>query len=89
MFIYSKRIKPREAGERAHDGDISPLPFQIGGKGAAVPFYEIVMGSFMVYQLPTETNLLQLFARPETSDWFSTFSGSIFEVNIVAEQKQA
>jgi len=54
-----------------------------------VPFYEIVMGSFMVYQLPIETNLLQLFARPETSDWFSTFSGSIFEVNIVAEQKQA
>jgi len=70
-------------------GTFPPCPFKKGERGAAVPFHEIVIGSFMVYQVPIETNLLQLFARPETSDWFSTFSGIIFEVNIVAEQKQA
>jgi len=42
----------------------------------------------MVYQYRIETNLLQLFAHLGTSEWFSTIS-VIFEVNIVAEQKQA
>jgi len=32
---------------------------------------------------------LQLFAHTDTSEWFSTISGSIFEVNIVAERKEA
>jgi len=36
-----------------------------------------------------ETNLLQLFAHPENSEWFSIIFVIIFEVNIVAEQKQA
>jgi len=40
----------------------------------------------MVYQYRIYTNLLQLFAQPEISKWFSVI---IFEVNIVAEQKQA
>jgi len=43
----------------------------------------------MVYQDRFETNLLQLFAHPETSECFSVISVIIFEVNIVAEQKQA
>jgi len=43
----------------------------------------------MVCQDWIETNLLQLFAHPDTSEWFSIISGIIFEVNIVAEQKQA
>jgi len=42
----------------------------------------------MVYQYPLKTNLLQLFARPENSEWFSIISVIIFDVNIVAEQKQ-
>jgi len=42
----------------------------------------------MVYQDRFETNLLQLFEPPETSDWFSIISSITFEVNIVAEQKQ-
>jgi len=54
-----------------------------------VPFYENIIGNFMVYQVRIETNLLQLFAHPGTSDWFSIFSCTIFGVNIVAEQKQA
>jgi len=54
-----------------------------------VPVYEDIKGNFMVYQDPTEASLLQLFAHPYTSDWFSIISSIIFEVNIVAEQKQA
>jgi len=43
----------------------------------------------MVYQDRLETNLLQLFAHPENSEWFSVISGIIFKVNIVPEQRQA
>jgi len=44
----------------------------------------------MVYQDRLETILLlQLFVHPENSEWFSIISLIIFEVNIVAEQKQA
>jgi len=46
------------------------------------------MGNFMVYQDRVETNLLQLFAQQENSEWFSVISINIFEINIVAEQKQ-
>jgi len=43
----------------------------------------------MVWQDRFETNLLQLFAHPETSEWFSIISVITSEVNIVAAQKQA
>jgi len=43
----------------------------------------------MVHQDRIETNLLQIFAHPEISEWFPVISGIIFEVIIVAEQKQA
>jgi len=42
----------------------------------------------MVYQDRSKTNSLQLFAHPESSEWFSIISGIMFKVNIVAEQKQ-
>jgi len=35
-----------------------------------------------------ETNLLQLLARPENSEWLSAIYVIIFEVNIFDEQKQ-
>jgi len=57
--------------------------------GADVPFYKSIMGNFMVYQDPFEINLLQLLAHLQPSEWFSIISGTIFEVNLVAEQKQA
>jgi len=41
----------------------------------------------MTYQDRFETNLLQLFAQ-ENSECLSVISAVIFEVNIVAEQKQ-
>jgi len=31
-----------------------------------VPFYEDIIGNFVAYQDQIETNLLQLFAQPET-----------------------
>jgi len=42
----------------------------------------------MICQDRLETNLLQLSAHPDTSEWFSMISVIIFEINIVAEQKQ-
>jgi len=42
----------------------------------------------MVYQDQLETNLLQLFGHPESSEWFSIISVIIFEVSVVDEQKQ-
>jgi len=42
----------------------------------------------MVYQGRHETNLLQLFATSENSDWFSIISVIIFKVSMVAEQKR-
>jgi len=42
----------------------------------------------MVYQDRLETNLLQLFAKQENSEWLSIISVIVFEVNIFAEQKQ-
>jgi len=87
-FIYSKRIKLRDAGERVHDGAF-PLPFHKEGNVARGVFLWSIIGNFMAYQDRIETNLLQLFAHPETSEWFSIISGIIFEVNIVAEREQA
>jgi len=43
----------------------------------------------MVYQDRIETNLLQLFEYPESSESFSIISALLFEINIVAEQRQA
>jgi len=37
----------------------------------------------------TLNNFLQLFAHTENSEWFSMIYVIIFEVNIVAEEKQA
>ena len=42
----------------------------------------------MVYQNRIETNLMQLLAQQENSEWLSIISVIILEVNIVAEQKQ-
>ena len=47
-----------------------------------------MVGISMVYEDGFYTNLLQLFAQQENSEWFSIISAIIFQVNIVAEQKQ-
>jgi len=48
-----------------------------------------IIRNFMACQDRIETDLLQLFAHAETSEWFSIISGIIFEVSIVAEREQA
>jgi len=49
----SKRMKSRDAGERVHDGDISPLPFHEGANGAAVLFLKmsLVISWFSKFEL--------------------------------------
>jgi len=43
----------------------------------------------MVYQEQFETKLLQLFAQPENSEWFSITSALMFELSLFLKQKQA
>ena len=57
----------RDAGERGNYGSIASLPFH---KGTKVPFRNSITGHFMVYKDWLETNVLQLFAHPENSEWF-------------------
>jgi len=78
-----------DARERMHDGALSPCPFIRGAMGADMPFYKSITRNFMAYQDRIQANLLQLFVHPGTSEWFSTISGIIFEVNMIAEQKLA
>jgi len=52
-------------------------------------FHIRIIGNFMVYKDRLETNLLQLFVHPQNSQWFSTSSAIIFEVNAINAQKQA
>jgi len=72
----------------AGEGGITPFPFK-GANGADMHFHNSIIGNFMVDQYRPETNLLQLFALPENSEWFSLISVIIFEGNIADEQKQA
>jgi len=73
----------------AGEPDISTLLFKRRVTGTEVPFHNSIIGNFMVYQDRLETNLLQLFAHPENSEWFSAIYVIVFEVNIATEQKQA
>jgi len=54
-----------------------------------VPFHNSIIGNCIVYQDRIETDLLKFCPHPENSEWFSVISVIIFEVKIVAEQKQA
>ena len=66
-----------------------------------MPLHDSIIGNFignnvasfivnvMVYKDRPETNLLQLIAHPQNSYWFSTISAIVFEVKVVAAQKQA
>ena len=51
-------------------------------------FHNNIVAIFVVDQDRLKTNLLQLFGRPEFSEWYSIISVIIFEINIVDEQKQ-
>jgi len=85
QIILYRVKRSKDAGERESDGAFSPSSFK---RGRRCLFHYSIMGNFMVYQDQIETNLLQLFAQQENSECFSIISVIIFEVNIVAEQKQ-
>jgi len=86
-----RTVKSRDAGERRHESSrgIALWPYIRGATGAEVPLYKSIIGYFMVNQDRLETALLQLFAHPDTSERFSVISVMNFDVNSVAEQKQA
>jgi len=88
--LYNSIIgNSRDAGERLNDVGIAPCPFKNGATGAEVPFHNRIIGKFMVDQDRFETNLLQLLEHSSNSECFFIISAIIFEVNVVAVQKQA
>jgi len=74
----------KDAGKQESDTGMPLLSFK---RGRRYLFRYSIMVNFMVYQDRIETNLLQLFAQQENSEWFSIISISVYEINIVAEQK--
>ena len=64
--VVGKKGRQRAGAWRGH----CPLPFHRRATGAEVPFHKSIIGNFMVYQDRIETNVLQLFAHPETSACF-------------------
>jgi len=65
-------------------GALPPCPFKKKATAVEVPFHDSIVDNFMFYQDKLETNLLQLFAHPDNSEWFSIIFAIIFEINIVA-----
>ena len=82
-------LASKNAGERGNGGGIPPRHFKRGETGDEAPFHSNIVGNFMDYQYRIETNLLQLFAPRENSEGLSIISVIIFEVDVVAKQKQA
>jgi len=68
---------------------IAPCPFKRGETVEELSFHNSIIGNFIVYRDRIETTLLQLFALPWKSEWSSIIYVIMFEVDIVAEQKQA
>jgi len=91
---FSRRCSQRRRNGGAWQGHCR-CPLKGEATGAQVPLHNSIIGNFVVYQDPLETNLLQLFAQAENSEWFSTISPSLlcfaiaFEVNIVSEHVNA
>jgi len=70
-------------------GALPPILPKKGETEAGVPCRNNIAGNVMVHPYRIETNLLQLFAHPESSEGFSVIYVIIFEINIAAKQKEA
>jgi len=81
MLLVYFSVTLRDA-QRA--GALFPLFFQKGGNGGGANFSSQYHREFHGKHDLAETNLLQLFTNPQHSEWCSTLSVIIFEVNIVA-----
>jgi len=64
-------------------GALLPLFFQKGSNGGGANLSSQYHREFHGWQDLVETNLLQLFTHLQHSEWFSTLSIIIFEVNIL------
>jgi len=84
IILYCVK-RSKDTRKQESDRGVSLCSFK---RGWRCFFHYIIVGNFMVYQDRLETNLLQLFAQQENSEWFSIISAIVFEVNIVAERKQ-
>jgi len=59
-----------------------------GATQTEVTFCKSIIDNLMVYQDLLETNLLQLFAQLETSEWFSIILVLFLRSTLFTEQKQ-
>jgi len=85
VIIVYFSVTFRDAGRAVA---LLPLFFEKGGKDGGANFSLQYHREFHGEQDLVETNLLRLFTHPQHSQWFSTLSVIIFEVNIFAEKKQ-
>jgi len=82
-------VNSRDAGDRRYDAGIAPRHFKRGATGVECLFMTVSQVILQFIKIDIN-NVLQLFVHTENSEWFSTISVIIFEVNIIAaEQKQA
>ena len=70
-------------------GALPPSLTKRGATGQWCLFGNSIIGNFMVHQERFETKLIQLFAPPKNSEWFSIISVIIFELTSFLKQKQA
>jgi len=71
ILSFNSKVDQYIQGRRkggAWRGHCPTCPFIRGATGTDVPLYKSIIGKFMAYQDRIETNLLQLFAHPETSE---------------------
>ena len=69
IILYCVK-RSKDARKQESDRGISLCSFKRGRRHL---FHYSIVGNFMVYQDRIETNLLQLFAQQENSEWFQSF----------------
>ena len=80
----------KDNGELGHDGGIASWPFKMEATGAEVPFDNSITGYLTVYQDQLEKIYCSFSPTQKIQNvFFFIIFVIIFEVNIVAEQKQA
>ena len=57
-------------------------------RGRRCIFHHSIVDNFMVYQDRIETNLLQLFAQQENSEWFSIISVIILSSTLLLNRNK-
>jgi len=76
-FIADKlRCRQGRQNGGALRGHCPPLPFERGATEAQAPLHNSIISNIMIYQDHLQTNLLQLFANTENSEWFSMISAT-------------